>query len=187
MCIDALIKAGADVNTYNPQLGTALISAAFFANIKWAYKLLEYGADPHLTGGPHGSALHAAARHGKPELVRSLLLDRGVSANLVAGNHGHVLQAACNPRGAVDYLPCIRLLLQQGSDVNARGGKYDTALQCAAKHGKLDAVRILLEHGADPLLSGGEFGTATEAAKAGKHWHVLNHLQRYIQEHGKSE
>jgi ankyrin repeat protein len=83
--IDALIEAGADVNAYDPNLGTALISSAKYANKKWAYKLLDLGANLHLIGGPYGSALHAAARKGEPELVECLL-DEGVDVNLAAGN-----------------------------------------------------------------------------------------------------
>ena len=108
------------------------------------------------------------------------LLDAGVDSNLVAGPYGHVLQAACDPSGDVHFLPCLRLLLQRGSDVNARGGMYETALQCAAQRGKLDAVEILLEHGADASIQGGKFGSAVEAAKAEKHWHIVNFLERSI-------
>jgi ankyrin repeat protein len=179
--IDALVEAGADVNAHDLALGTALISSARRSGSSRTYKLLDLGADPYLTGGRWGSAIHAAAQVGNPSVVKRLL-DAGVSPNFVAGRYGPVLQAACNPQGDVDYLGCVRLLLARGADVNARGGKYETGLQCAAKHGKLDAVRELLEHGADPRIEGGKYGTAENAAKELKHWHVWNYLHRYARQ-----
>jgi ankyrin repeat protein len=195
--IDALLAADSDINAHNPELGTALIASARHPASAHTLKLLEHGANPHLTGGRWGSAIHAAAQSGNPEVVE-WLLDLGVSSNLVAGRYGYVLQAACNPQdflyyvdyidyvgrvdymGRVDCMGCIRILLARGAEINARGGKYETALQCAAMHGKLPAVRLLIEHGADPTIRGGKYGSASRAAKEEKHWHVYNYLERYI-------
>jgi ankyrin repeat protein len=146
------------------------------------HKLLDLGANPHLTGGNLVSALHAAAQAGKVDIVRRLLDREGVDVNLVAGKYGHILQATCKPRSSVsvNFMGCLRLLVERGSDVNARGGKFETALQCAARYGHLDAVLFLLDHGADPTVEGGKFKTASEAAREKKHWHVFNYLERYI-------
>ena len=56
------------------------------------------------------------------------------------------------------------MLLAKGADVNAEGGKYQTALQAAAYHDR-KYVQILLEHGADPNIRGGKFGSALNAAR----------------------
>ena len=42
-----------------------------------------------------------------------------------------------------------RLLLEQGSDVNARRKDGSTALHLASRHGMLEVARLLIEHGAD--------------------------------------
>jgi ankyrin repeat protein len=179
LLIDVLVAAGVDVNAHTPELGTALIASARHAAPARTFKLLEYAANPHLTGARWGSAIHAAAQSGDREVVERLL-DLGVSSNLVAGRYGYVLQAACNPQSSVDYMSCVRVLLARGADVIARGGKYETALQCAAKHGTLNAVRLLIEHGADPTIQGGKYGTASHAAKEEKHWHIYNYLEGCI-------
>ena len=44
----------------------------------------------------------------------------------------------------------MRLLLENGADVNAKGGRHNvTALHAAVCRGSLRAVRLLLEQGAD--------------------------------------
>jgi len=75
----------------------------------------------------------------------------------------------------------MSLLLKYGADPNARGGKYETALQSAAKAGCLENVKFLLAAGADPSIEGGKYGSPLKAATAGsKHYHVANFLQRYL-------
>lgn len=175
--VDKLLAAGAEINTHSVELGTALIQAARYSAVKRTFQLLDAGADPLLLGGRWGSALHAAAHCADVEVVIRLIDVHGVSPDLVAGRYGPVIQAACNPAGDVDYMRVLRALLERGADVNARGGKYDTALQCAAKHGLLDACKLLLENGAEVDLKGGKFGDAMTAAREKKHWHVSNFLE----------
>ena len=43
----------------------------------------------------------------------------------------------------------MKLLLEHGAEVNARGGLYGNALQDADDAGAKDIVGLLLEHGAD--------------------------------------
>jgi hypothetical protein len=59
----------------------------------------------------------------------------------------------------------VKLLLEHGTDVNAQGGKYGTALQAAAgDYGSKDTAKLFLEHGADVNAQGGYFGTALQVA-----------------------
>ena len=76
----------------------------------------------------------------------------------------------------------VRLLLAHGADINARGGKYETALQAAAARGRLEVVKLLIERGADPMVEGGKFGSPLKAALGGKrrHYHVANYLRRHL-------
>jgi len=47
------------------------------------------------------------------------------------------------------YLEEVRLLLEQGADINARDRYGQTALMNAAHTGQLALVRLLIEKGAD--------------------------------------
>jgi hypothetical protein len=62
------------------------------------------------------------------------------------------------------YQNLVRAILKEGTEVNAHGGDYDTALQAAAAMGREDIVTMLLEAGADVNAQGGDYGTALQAA-----------------------
>jgi len=77
----------------------------------------------------------------------------------------------------------VRMLLENGADVNAQGGQYGNALQAASCGGHQEVVQILLEKGADVNAQGGEYGNALHAASSRGHkrhghiagrplWHV---------------
>jgi len=100
--------------------------------------------------------------------------------NQLSGKAGYALHAACRHESE-NGRRVLRSLLDHGADPNARGGKYETALQAAAKHGCLDNVKILLAAGADPTIEGGKYGSPLKAAVAKKkHYHVANFLRRYM-------
>lgn len=120
------------------------------------------------------------------EAVEYLLL-LGADVNQLSGKTGYALHAACreeSPKGPA----ILKMLLDHGADPNARGGKYETALQAAAKHGCLQNVKILLKAGADPTIEGGRYGSPLKAAMAGKkkHYLVANFLRRYLAKMGNS-
>lgn len=60
----------------------------------------------------------------------------------------------------------VELLLEEGVDVNTRGGKYGNALQVASLRGEKEVVLLLLERGADINAQAGHYGTALQAASA---------------------
>jgi ankyrin repeat protein len=92
------------------------------------------------------------------------------------GHFGNPLQAAaCRGHTGV-----LRLLLQNGADVNKIGGFFGTALQAAASQGHIEAVKLLLENGAcTNLAPAGHYGSPLAAAVALNLGHVaralLNH------------
>ena len=123
--------------------------------------LLKHGADVNAKGGRYGSALHrAAGGYGRPspELVK-LLLENGAHVNVQGGELGNALQAAAagpqntspeprhdpyqwTPQEEAQNLEkseaIVKLLLKHGADVNARGGKYGSALCAAVNSGSLE-------------------------------------------------
>ncbi len=42
------------------------------------------------------------------------------------------------------------MLLENGADVNAQGGRYGNVLQAASSRGNKEVTRMLLEKGAEP-------------------------------------
>ncbi|KAH6666209.1 hypothetical protein B0J14DRAFT_199342 [Halenospora varia] len=63
----------------------------------------------------------------------------------------------------------LRLLLEEGANVNAQGGDYGNSLQAASARGHKAIVALLLEKGADVNAQGGHYGNALQAASAGGH------------------
>lgn len=58
----------------------------------------------------------------------------------------------------------VRLLLDNGADVNAQGGGYGNALQEAVSGGHEKVIQLLLNSGADVNAQGGYYGNALQAA-----------------------
>lgn len=58
----------------------------------------------------------------------------------------------------------VRLLLAEGADVNAEGGRFGNALQAACCQGEVKVVELLLNRGADVNAQGGAYGNALQAA-----------------------
>ncbi|KAA8894567.1 hypothetical protein FN846DRAFT_999693 [Sphaerosporella brunnea] len=61
-------------------------------------------------------------------------------------------------------LKFARLLIEEGADVNAQGGRFGNALRAAAFDGNEAVVRLLIEKGADVNAQGGHYGNALQAA-----------------------
>jgi ankyrin repeat protein len=58
----------------------------------------------------------------------------------------------------------VRLLLDQGADVNAQVDERGNALQATAYKGYKRIVRLLPDRGADVYAQGGKYGSAIRAA-----------------------
>lgn len=100
------------------------------------------------------SLLQAAARRHHLAAVEYLLC-LGVDVNQLSGKTGYALNAACCYESE-DGPKVMRMLLDHGPDPNTRGGKYETALQSAAKHGHLENVKFLLGAKGGPDCRGWE-------------------------------
>ena len=61
----------------------------------------------------------------------------------------------------------VKVLLENGAEVNAIGGEYGNALQAASLRGDEVIVELLLENGAKVNAEGGRFGNALQAASFG--------------------
>ncbi|KAJ5733319.1 hypothetical protein N7533_013766 [Penicillium manginii] len=72
----------------------------------------------------------------------------------------------------------IKLLLDQGADINVQGGFYGNALQAASLTGHQEIVKLLLEQGADINTQGGFYGNALQAASSKGHQETVKILQQ---------
>ena len=76
----------------------------------------------------------------------------------------NALQGAAAAHWGRHDMKVVQLLLENGADVNARGGYFGNALQAAAHEHSKKVVQLLLENGADVNAQGGIHSTALEAA-----------------------
>lgn len=58
----------------------------------------------------------------------------------------------------------MQLLLEEGANVNAEGGRYGNALQAAVLEEHIETILFLLENGAHVNADGGTYGNALQAA-----------------------
>ena len=164
-----LVDKGADVNACNAWIPsdtnvTPLQAAARSesdSSVAITRFLLDNGADIKATSGSIASNALYAAVGNKNRGVAQLLLERG------AGIDGpfdsiDLLQIAVN----VSDESIVRLLLENGADVNAvSGGHKETALVRAAEYGSDTMLRLLLEAGANFDGIKGRFGTLYQLAR----------------------
>ncbi|EJD42927.1 ankyrin [Auricularia subglabra TFB-10046 SS5] len=97
--------------------------------------------------------IFVAAQRGDVDRIRQLIESGEASAtDRDAQNVTALHWAAINA-----HLAACRYLLEQGAEVDARGGDLDaTPMQWAARNGYLYIIHLLISHNADPTLSDGQ-------------------------------
>jgi ankyrin repeat protein len=74
----------------------------------------------------------------------------------------------------------VRVALEEGARVNAKGERGVTPLACAASRGALESVTLLLESGADPDARADDGSTALGRALEAGHDDVVAALKRAL-------
>lgn len=143
--IQALLKAGANVNAKNRYGITPLAVAATTGNAAITQTLLNAGADVRVTIPETGSILMTAARTGNPEVIK-LLLAAGADVNFAEPYSG---QTALMWAAAEGHPEAVKALLAGGAKVNAEAHDKKMALFFAVRKGNLESVKTLLAAGAD--------------------------------------
>ena len=116
-------------------------------------------------------ALHAAAKDGDVERVRSLIAGSTERLHLMTP-FGTWLHIAAK-RGNLELVEC---LISMGADVNVKGGTFGgTPINLAAGYGQLDVVRTLLAHGAELDVSEPERNPLFSAIQGG-HLQIVKFL-----------
>jgi uncharacterized protein len=108
-------------------------------------RLLRRGDDPNKLDGSGRTALHVAIENVEAEAVR-VLLDAGADPNIAPPGEDTPLHAAVN--STIDA-NVVKLLLEKGAQVDAKGSAGMTPLAWAANYSDLRKVALLLEYGAD--------------------------------------
>jgi ankyrin repeat protein len=171
--VETLLRKGAEVNMEGGIYGTAFQSACAQSNMEIARLLLSHGAKVNMEGGRHGSALRAACAYEATyqqqhyDLV-CLLIDHGADIHVKNGNFGSAWHAAAADPGWYHHgHETMKLLLDNGVDVNSCHSQHGTALQVALEHMKdkiQDRIQLLLEHGANVNLGAGLYGFPLQSA-----------------------
>ena len=94
-----------------------------------------------------GTVVHLAAKYGPLELLKSLIMDRGVDPNEVGTDGWRPLHFAIYAGWEQEALSLINEA--PGVDVDAPMSSGHTPLMLAARHGTVDVLRALVGKGAD--------------------------------------
>lgn len=121
--------------------------------------------------GELGTPLRSACLMGRMSTVQ-LLMEYGAGAK--SGSLDDALHAAA----AKGYAVIVKLLIQEGADVNHQGGTFGTALQAAAYTGHKETVEVLVDAGADVYAQGYSLDAFHAAAEGGHQEIVLLLLMR---------
>ena len=162
--VRALLAAGAKLDGFTPEWGSALVAAAARGHEDLAIFLLEKGADPNAADDNQIAVLHYAMLQGlahmggvPPHMNNSVHVHRPTMVNLVLA----LLSKGANPNipvGPIEFVPGLPAI----SPKLNMGGV--TPLMLAAAAADANLARILLEAGADPLLPTEKKSTALMVA-----------------------
>lgn len=176
--IALLLDHGASLE--RPDLNTepAIMAAARSGNLKALQLLLDAGADPNATEPvDEQTAIMWATAEGHIEMVQALLkaganpnqharvnaLTERKNADFPSGGFVPLHWASRNGDEAM-----MRLLLENGADINARNGDGSTPMMLAIVNDRFDTAALLLELGAD--ANDGSLFYITEMRDATTDW-----------------
>jgi ankyrin repeat protein len=152
--LEAIVKAGADVQSRSSDGATALMMAAGSGNAGAVSILLDHGAEIEATDTARGQTpLMFAAAANRVEVVR-LLLARGAQSRHTSSvfSPPRLARVSANPNAPVPAPPKPTDMISEAkatrrASPSALGGW--AALHFAAREGHVGAARALLESGAD--------------------------------------
>ncbi|KAF5690614.1 ankyrin repeat [Fusarium denticulatum] len=178
--VENLLIKGAEINMKGGIYGTALQSACAQGSEQLVRLLLSYGAEVNIEGGRYGTALQAACAL-KDGYVKEhynlarLLIEHGADVHVQSGCLGSAWHAAAAATVTTSWEDeaqdqahdTLKLLLDNGIDVNHCHDRHGTALQVALEHlefGIEDRILFLLENDADVNLGAGLYGFPLQSA-----------------------
>lgn len=187
--IELLLTSGADINAQDNDGWGALHYSANNGRVEVVGTLLDRGADRDSKSQRGRSAMQIAAQSGQVEVIRLLLTRGADSAGRTDRNETLLSDAICSGdeetvKLALAITGCdninlfttdgisplmaacilkkpnlVKLLVEKGADVNAKGPQGCTALHAAIMEDNKENVKFLLDCGADPNAQDTYFGT----------------------------
>lgn len=147
--ISLLVRYGANPNGCDREGITPLYAATRAQCFESAKVLLKAGADCNLSAGPeNASPLSLAASHNILDLVQ-LYMANGGKPTMIMESGSTALVESINKNVSPKV---VEVLLQGGTDANAKNGEGCTAMFQAIQKDRIDLVQLLLDHGANPNL-----------------------------------
>lgn len=145
---ETLVKQGADVNARDAQQDSAFLLAARNGHAALVRAALAAGADVRALNRYGSTALMGPAYRGHVETVR-VLLATPIDIHHV-NNLGWtaLLEAIVLGTDSAAHREIVRLLIERGSNVNARDSSGASALQLAEQKGQAEVARMLRAAGA---------------------------------------
>ena len=119
-CLQALLKAGVDVNVADGSTFTALMKAAKKGYIIGVKSLIQAGADVNRRNKEDETALVLAASIGQDRCVE-LLLNAGADVNALTSRREKGQFTGLHAAVMSKNIKCVELLLTAGADVNKEG------------------------------------------------------------------
>jgi ankyrin repeat protein len=198
--VQLFLAAGIDVNAQNASGFTALMAAAKNGRMEVVNKLLDQKVNVDAQSKQGVTALMLAAENNQSEIV-NLLLKKNADPNLqdqtgwsalmkavYQGNARCVEALAARSRQEVNrgllvaaltgHQEIVKILLDNGAEVDTRADDGRTPLMLAASKGDKDLVAFLLKAGADPTLTDQSGAAAGSLARAKGHKEVADRLQQ---------
>jgi ankyrin repeat protein len=171
--VNALLRAGADVDKQDAIGATALMTASGSGRLEIVRTLLRAGADVDKQDAVGATALMPASRAGQLETVRALL-HAGADVDKQDANGSTALMFASGS----GQLETVRALLHAGADTDKQYANGLTALMSASRNGHLEIVRTLLRAGADVDKQDANGWTALMIASGNGHLEIVRTLLR---------
>ena len=181
-----LVDRGVELNTTTNKLhsapgSTAIMACAENEHTECFNVLLDRGADLLAQRTDGADAFYLAAMNGRLAIIKSItttdliriichdIIDiptyRGRTALCTAAFHGH--------------LEVIKLLFENGANINHQDDDQFTPLILAAYEGHLKVVKWLLRNGADALIVDKFGDTALESAEICGHSDVTSFIEKW--------
>jgi len=172
--VKLLVEAGSDVNAADVDGNVVLMAAVQKCDASTVKLLLEKGANLHVGQKAGKTILSNAILSGRADNVK-MLMSHGAKLTWDAGTL--VVMAGDG------HLDMMKLLLEQGADVNAAEKVHHlTPLLAAAAYGNLHMVKLLLNKGADQSAKDKYGNTAIALAEMKRRTDTVTFLRSYKQE-----
>lgn len=180
--VQTLLNAGANIHIRRENGDTPILVACIENNMEMIGILLNAGADVNDINLDGYNTLNTTTQCGCSQQtvhIARILLKLGVDVNHASDDGCTALHEVCFPETESEKaisLELMRMLLDNGANINAQDEHGDTALIQCAREGFTDGVKLLLEYKADMSLTDKEGKTALDHAKENGFADIENRL-----------